>query len=469
MRGKTKTMPKKLALILCAAVTCCCVLATTVRSYANDANEIPEGYTPIRTVEDLYGINNDTAGKYILMEDIDLSGTKPGGDWDTGHGWQPIKKFTGVLDGNGYRIKNLTIYDGIDNSNKDEYGIKEMGLFSEIGRDGIVKNLGLTDIDICIEKDRVYDGTGGIAGNMAGGEISSCFVTGEINAPLSSYVGGIVGRDSSYFHTMTDCYADVDVYAQDLVGGIAGFCNSANEPINHCYALGTVKSVKSGSATPVVGNVHFGQNYFLLTNGREEGAVGLTEAQAKLEKCYTGFDFNNTWILDKNSPFPYPQLRNCMQVRTESVELISPPDKITYTEGETMNLSGSRLKINYEDDYSVEVPLEESMISYKIKAGNQTVVINYNGKKEQFKIQVKPKQGTLKVTAKKTKLKVGSSFIFKAAYTGNGAVAFSSSNSSVLRIDRTSGRASAKKAGQAVVTIKAGNEKKSIKVTVVKN
>lgn len=85
------------------------------------------------------------------------------------------------------------------------------------------------------------------------------------------------------------------------------------------------------------------------------------------------------------------------------------------------------------------------MISYKMKAGNQTVVINYNGKKEQFKIQVRPKQGTLKIIAEKTKLKVGSSFIFKAAYTGNGTVAFSSSSSSVLRIDRTSGKASVKK------------------------
>ena len=53
---------------------------------------IPDGYTPIRTIEDLYGINNDLSGNYILMNDIDMTeDTAPGGDWDiNGTGWEPI-------------------------------------------------------------------------------------------------------------------------------------------------------------------------------------------------------------------------------------------------------------------------------------------------------------------------------------------------------------------------------------------
>lgn len=188
----------------------------------------------------------------------------------------------------------------------------------------------------------------------------------------------------------------------------------------------------------------------------------------KFANCYAGFDFDKTWIMDKNSPYPYPQLRSCMQVRTESIELLSPPDKLTYTEGETLDFTGSKLKLNYEDGYSVEIPLNESIVSYEMEAGNQTVNINYNSKSVQFSINIKPIPETLKVTAKKTKLKVGSSFTYKAAYTGKEAVTSESSNKNVLRIDRTSGKASAKKAGKVTVTIKGGSKKKAIKVTVVK-
>ena len=49
------------------------------------SSTIPEGYTPIYTIADLYGINNDMSGKYILMNDIDMSETL-GGEWDSGTG-----------------------------------------------------------------------------------------------------------------------------------------------------------------------------------------------------------------------------------------------------------------------------------------------------------------------------------------------------------------------------------------------
>lgn len=42
-------------------------------AFADETAEVPEGYTPIYTTEDLFNIRNDLAGKYILMDDIDLS------------------------------------------------------------------------------------------------------------------------------------------------------------------------------------------------------------------------------------------------------------------------------------------------------------------------------------------------------------------------------------------------------------
>lgn len=415
------------------------------------------------------------------MADIDLSGTKAGGDLDTGYGWQPIDSFSGILDGNGYRIMNLTIYGNLP--------VQKVGLFSEIS--GTVQNPGVTNADIRPSGNVLC--IGGIAGCVDGAVIANCYVTGTLKQQVSageseddkntaydadtypfygitSDIGGIAGK-GTYFFSVKDCYTDVDSAGSGYVGGIMG--RAERMLILRCYATGTVQSSfgHSGMITADTGD-EFGivkNSYYLAANGEDTFASELSTAQMKFANCFTGFDFGKTWIIDKNSPYPYPQLRNCMQVRTESIELLRLPDKVTYTECEDLDFSGSKLKVYYEDDYSVEIPLNESMVSYEKKTGNQKINVNYNGKTAQFEINIKPMQETLKVTAKKTKLKIGSTFTYKASYTGNGTVSFESSNSNVLRIDRKSGRASAKKAGTATIIIKGGNKKKTIKVTVLKN
>ena len=77
------------------------------------ATTVPEGYTAVRTMEDLYAIRSNPTGKFILMNDIDMSATAPGGEWDGGNGWTPIPTFSGILDGNGYALSNMNIYGNI--------------------------------------------------------------------------------------------------------------------------------------------------------------------------------------------------------------------------------------------------------------------------------------------------------------------------------------------------------------------
>ena len=84
-------------------------------------NEVLAADNPAKifTIEDLYSINSNMDGDYILMNDLDLSeATSNGGDWDfMGNGWEPIGSggaygntaFTGTFDGNGYTIKGLRI------------------------------------------------------------------------------------------------------------------------------------------------------------------------------------------------------------------------------------------------------------------------------------------------------------------------------------------------------------------------
>lgn len=69
MKGKIK------CLIIAVAISISAFAGGLFSQNAEAANVsvVPEGYKAIRTIEDLRGINNDTSGKYILMNDIDLT------------------------------------------------------------------------------------------------------------------------------------------------------------------------------------------------------------------------------------------------------------------------------------------------------------------------------------------------------------------------------------------------------------
>lgn len=432
----------------------------------------PAGYTPIYTVEDLYGINDNLDGNYILMNDLDLSGTKPGGDWDAGNGWTPIgtsatnkydwDQFNGIFDGNGYRIDNLTIY-GTDTP-------RNLGLFASVS--GTVKNLALNDVAISVDS---CGDIGGIVGYNIG-NIESCYVTGSIECDRAVNVGGIVGEATGDYHcNVNDCYSDVDIELSEDFGGNSGGVVGLNYNGNmlNCYAAGMINLNGADPSNCSVGAVasydNLGANncYYMgsLTDLR---AKRLSTAQMKSSKCFTGFDFKNTWVVDKNSSYPYPQLRNCMQVRTESIELLSGPDKTSYYTTDVLDLSGSKLKINYEDNYYVTVPLQEEMLTYRMTEGTQTVKVNYNGCTAEFEIDVKKAPESLKITAKKTKLKIGSSYTYKAKYVGEGKLTFTSSNSRILKINKKTGKAVAKKAGTVTIMVKGGSLVKKITVKVVK-
>jgi hypothetical protein len=105
----------------------------------------------------------------ILIADIDARGIElsPIGD---------LGCFTGVFDGNGLIIKNISIA---------ESGSDYVGLFSIIYA-GQVSRLGLPSIDVSGNK---Y--VGGLVGYNIGGQINSCYVTGSVSG--QSFVGGLAG------------------------------------------------------------------------------------------------------------------------------------------------------------------------------------------------------------------------------------------------------------------------------------
>ena len=74
------------------------------------------GYTAISTPAQLDAIRDNPGGKYYLTQDIVFEQTdfEPGGAfYNGGKGWEPIRSFTGVLDGNGHAIVALYCVDRI--------------------------------------------------------------------------------------------------------------------------------------------------------------------------------------------------------------------------------------------------------------------------------------------------------------------------------------------------------------------
>jgi len=184
----------------------------------------------IYTAEQLkaIGLNEDDWDKHFnLMADIDLSifdgeGGRPefnviGTHWNT--------KFTGVFDGNGHTISNLTIR-----------GENYLGLFGQVGPGAEVRNLGVLDVDIRGSKSFV----GGLVGYCYGGHLSNCYSTGLVIGDMN--VGGLLGY-IGYGAVLIECYSTSVVNGEEYVGGLVG--DSYGGRLRQCYSTGTVSGTNS--------------------------------------------------------------------------------------------------------------------------------------------------------------------------------------------------------------------------------
>jgi len=351
-------MKKKLtAFVMAVALLCNCTMfsannAVPEQIFVSAAvtNTVPEGYTPIYTIDDLYAVRNNLSGSYILMNDIDMSATAPGGDWDSGNGWKPIggkgeDNFTGIFDGNGYAIKNMHIYGEIDNGTS-------VGLFGRLGQNsngnGTILNLALLDCNIDITTGGTINYIGGVAGYDIGKNISKCFVTGNIKVTLTSNymegqnIGGITGYSSA---KIENCYNSCSIitntesitssdYGYIHVGGVAGCIYS----VNNTYNVGDITIITNNNLKkPSVGYISgtdlgltcLNNCYYLKKNtdytasgyasdNRYTNVVGLTAGQMKSKSTYTGFDFDTIWTIDSTAEYSYPTLRDVPYVSTGS-------------------------------------------------------------------------------------------------------------------------------------------------------
>lgn len=176
---------------------------------------------------------------------------------------------------------------------------------------------------------------GGIVGYCEGTEISSCYNLGNIQGSESIadrrfcywYIGGIIGDSENGKNIINNCYnlGNIDVYTMaafiyggGLIGRIKNSCS-----IEECYNFGNVnleamdKDLVLLCATNLVysetSELEMKNCYYSSLCWPSSGAVAgkkssmveyeeLDGSKLNQESSYKGFDFENVWVMGKDSP-----------------------------------------------------------------------------------------------------------------------------------------------------------------------
>ena len=170
----------------------------------------------IYNASQLLKISNDKNGYYSLNNDIDLTNIE----------WKPIKEFYGVIDGNGFSIKNLAYSKINDASNEDKYGFIET-------LSGVVKDISFDGLSISIQKYKDHMNT---------------IVIGSICAVLNK--GQIINVTIKNSNVFADHYRDISADGAQVQVRVGGAVGQMNSGVIHGVVI-TKSSIygKSGTAT----------------------------------------------------------------------------------------------------------------------------------------------------------------------------------------------------------------------------
>jgi len=285
--------------------------AVNAATYSGGSGTEADPYL-ISTSQDLVTLANtansaDWATHFLMTQDIDMSGVA---------GFTPIGNsttaFTGIFDGGGHAIQNLTInlpaqtYVGLFARTYGACQFRNLGMQggAVTGDQFVGALVGLNEfgtITTCYATGTVtgFARVGGLVGSNYG-PVTACYTTGAVTG-TDQGVGGLVG--CNYSDTVTGCYANGAVTGTSMVGGLLGL-NYAT--VTGCYATGAVSDINSGggSGENWVGGL-VGKNSGALMQCYATGAVtgvnyvgGLIgDSDGTLTACYTtGAVTGNNWV-----------------------------------------------------------------------------------------------------------------------------------------------------------------------------
>ena len=208
---------------------------------------------------------------YLQTGDIDLSGYIDNG------GWVPLCQdteypFSGSYDGDGYKIKNLTI------NRPDDAG---QGLFMFVH--GELKNMILEDVDI------TADGQIGSIAVSFDGIMTSCHATGVVDGGNGRMVGGLICNS---FGMVSGCSFIGDASGSEDIGGLMN--DNVYGSVENCHAKGSVSCSFGTVGGLVASNLGtISKSYF---DGDVAGPISMFHSDAgglvgknlgEINRCYS--------------------------------------------------------------------------------------------------------------------------------------------------------------------------------------
>lgn len=228
---------------------------------------------------------------YVLVNDIDLAGIE----------WTPMVYFSGVLDGQGHSIKNMTITEWsnlcLDTGTRSHY----VGLFqksdsrwvhSSTGswrkEASVIRNLNLEDVNIALDlapsENPILLYIGALSAsttdynNTPNGNFENCTVSGSISIndnsknSLHLNVGGLIGFAGREYCGIGNCTSDltITVHSDDTtytkyVGGLVGHNGYLNSCTNRSNI--TLSGAAQISCKGIVGDTGYNDLYNCTDNG----------------------------------------------------------------------------------------------------------------------------------------------------------------------------------------------------------
>ena len=216
--------------------------------------EPPEGWTGIYTREDLEKITYSPEGKFILMNDLDLSEAS----------FKPLCSedlpFTGVLDGNGHSVYGLTV--------TSEKGAA--GLFSYV-TGGAIRNLSVSG-------SVTAPVAGIVAGNVTDATLSDVTASGTVTASFCG--GGVVGQSGGAKTSLSKCTSSVALSGtvtgktELFLGGVVGAVYGTGTEISSSEFKGSLTA--KGPYLSVGGILGAAEGTAVITACGNEGTLSLS-------------------------------------------------------------------------------------------------------------------------------------------------------------------------------------------------
>ena len=257
-----------------------------------------------------------------------------------------------------------------------------------------IENCYVRDISLEIG-NAIETAIGGIAGNVAKGDITNCYAQGKIEA-VGPRVGGIVGNDENNTQiTVTNCYSYVEIInTEEYVGGIIGkdpegASNSTNTHNN--LSIGNIYTGKqTENIGRIVSNYTDRENNYAYENQKINGYITEEKLGAELlsyEQLCQKETYTN--IIQLGEAYDYSQVGEGILPKlynTQGTQILPNQEDIKIKQEEEMvidNVTSDKTDANtIEALIEISNPQEKEIIDIEVEDMEVTVTKNNteNGK-----------------------------------------------------------------------------------------